>query len=237
MIIAGVNLPFTEFAKNLKDGGLCIVEDGSIKFAIAEERITRQKRAGGFQNAFQYALNKLNLRKKDIDLIVYSSCCEKIRPDIQIPDFEGVANLSCNHHYSHAVSAYMTSQFEEAIVLVLDAGGNVLDSRSEKWWTSNREQHSYYVAKGSTINLHSVDFDKPKEAGIAEIYRAFTYYLGWPSSNYANKTMAVSAFGDLNLFGEQVIFSIDETGCLSSLIENNPNAEFVNDFGTLPVPI
>lgn len=222
MIVAGINIASTKYNKELKDGGLCIIEDGNIRFAIAEERVSRKKRAGGFQEAFQYALNKLNLTKSDIDLIVYSSCCEKVRPDFRIKNFEDIKSIPCNHHYSHALGVYLTSPFDESIIIVLDAGGNVLNSDSDSWWASRREQHSYFIARGHNIELHSVDFDKPRAAGIAEVYRAFTHYLGWPSSNYANKVMALSALGDGSIFPRKEIFSMNAHGYLTSAVENNP---------------
>lgn len=223
MIVVGINLPSTELDKNLKDGGVCVVEDGQIKFAIAEERISREKRAGGFQASLQYALDNLNLKKTDIDLIVYSSCCETIRPQFRIKNFENTKTLPCNHHFSHALSAYLTSPFDEAIIIVCDAGGNLLDSSNAQWWISKREQHSYYIARGNDISLDSRDFENPRTSGLAEIYRAFTHYLGWRSSIYANKVMALSAFGDPNFSLGKKIFYMDQYGSMLSVIENNPN--------------
>lgn len=223
MIVVGINLDSTKYNKKLKDGGVCIIEDGDIVFAISEERISRMKRDGGFQKALNYSLETLKLNAKDIDVIAYSSCCEKIRSNFRIKGFENVKTISCNHHYAHALSVYLTSPFSESIVLVCDAGGNILDTESDRWWAERREQQSYYIAKGNKIELHSTDFEEPRAAGIAEIYRAFTYYLGWQSSNYASKVMSLAAYGDSSLFQNKTIFSIDDSnGKLNSTIKNNP---------------
>ena len=76
MLVVGVNLPSTTFGKELKDGGVCFIDNGKIIFAISEERITRKKREGGFLNSLSYANSYLGLSGNDIDLIAYSSCCE-----------------------------------------------------------------------------------------------------------------------------------------------------------------
>lgn len=224
MVIVGVNLPITEFGKNLHDGGVCVVIDGEVRIAIAEERIIRKKRAGGFENSFAYALAKLNLTEKDIDLRVYSSCCENIRNANFINGLGIIRTAPCNHHLSHALSVYQTSGFNEAIILVMDAGGEVLDKGvGAEWWRSRREQHSYFVARGDKVSLLERDFEEPETAGIGEVYRAFTYYLGWHSSRYANKTMALSAYGNLGRFRDKEIFYFDTSGKMFSHMRNNPS--------------
>jgi predicted NodU family carbamoyl transferase len=68
-----------------------------------------------------------------------------------------------------------------------------------------------------------MDFYMPRSAGIAEVYRAFAYFLGWPSSNYANKVMALSALARGELFKEKYIFFVDKQNNMQSDIENNPS--------------
>lgn len=223
MVILGVNLPRTYFNKPLHDGGVCVVIDGQVRMAVAEERITRKKRAGGYENSLSYVLSKLNLSDNDIDLIVYSTCCETIRNSQSINGFEGVRTAACNHHFSHALSVYLTSPFDEAIILVMDAGGQVLEeSVPGEWWRSRREQHSYFIAQGDKIELLERDFDKPESSGIGEVYRAFTYYLGWESSKHANKTMALSAYGNCERFKDKEIFYFDDSGQMFSNMRNTP---------------
>lgn len=223
MIIVGLNLGVTRFGKELRDGGVCVLEDDNIRMIVAEERVCRQKRAGGYEAALNYSLAKLGLLPEDIDVVAYSSCCEPIRNDFIIRTNNTPQYLAINHHLSHAYSTYMLSPFEESLIMVIDAGGNTPEDRvNPEWWVSSREQHSYYVAKGNTITLLERDFDKPFSAGIAEIYRAFTYYLGWSSSQYAGKTMALAAYGDSERFSKKSIFTINTDGSIVSNIANNP---------------
>jgi carbamoyltransferase len=223
MVILGVNLPSTYFNKPLYDGGVCVVVDGQIIMAIAEERVTRKKRAGGFENSLAYSLARLNLSENDIDLIVYSTCCETIRNSHLINGLERVRTAACNHHLSHALSVYLTSPFEEAIILVMDAGGQVLEEKvAGEWWRSDREQHSYFLARGDKIELIGRDFVKPGSAGIGEVYRAFTYFLGWESSRHANKTMAIAAYGDWDRFKDKEIYYFNNSGQMFSNMRNTP---------------
>ncbi len=223
MVIVGLNLGSTEFNKKLHDGGICIVVDGKVKFAVAEERISRRKRSGGFRESLDYALSCLNLDRSNIDLVVYSSCCESINNSINIAELQNIKSIPCDHHLSHALSVYLTSPYEKALIAVLDAGGNLLgnDNHSD-WWLHSREQQSYYVAEGNNVTLIDRDFILPEAAGIGEIYRAFTYYLGWESSRFAGKTMALAAYGDPGAFKGNNIFDLDINGNIRSHIKNNP---------------
>lgn len=224
MVIIGVNLASTKFKKNLHDGGVCVIIDSEIKMAVAEERITRKKRDGGFKNSLSYVLTKLNLTPRDVDLIVYSSCCEHFHETFTINGLKKVKTVGCNHHFSHALSVYLTSPFDEAIILVLDAGGDVIDKNNRhEWWRLYREQHSYFIAKDNNIILLERDFERPESAGIGEVYRAFTYYLGWHSSRHTNKTMALSAYGDSERFKNKNIFYFNNSGQMFSHIRNNPS--------------
>ena len=45
-----------------------LVEDGEVKFALSEERLTRKKNQGGFpEQSIRAALKKLDLKPSDID--------------------------------------------------------------------------------------------------------------------------------------------------------------------------
>ncbi len=226
MLVLGINLAETSYGKALRDGGTCIANETGILVAVAEERVARQKAAGGFRRSSEQCLFSLGLSKEDIDLAVYSSCCETtttaVPPALGL-EAERVMSIP-SHHLSHAYSAFLVSPFEEAIIMVLDSGGNILDQEStavKQWWTVQREQHSYYVGRGTSINLLDRDFFEPYEAGVGELYRAFTKYLGWESYVYSGKTMGLSAFGNKGRFHGTGLFYF-EGDRLKSRVINNP---------------
>lgn len=224
-LILGINVGETRFGKELRDGGACVLEDGEVVVAIAEERVSRNKTDGGFRYAVEYCLEHTGLELTDFDKIAYSTCVEGARrPGLE--DQLGVGGsklVPVNHHRSHAHSAFQVSGFDRAIVMVIDAGGNLLDeSASETWWKHEREQHSYFVGDGKDIELLDRDFERPLEAGAGEIYRAFTHYLGFGSYTNSGKTMALAAYGDPSRFDHAKIFDFDD-GAITSRVRNIPH--------------
>jgi len=206
LITAGVSLGHTSYGKPLKDGGACIAEDGRIVAAIAEDRLTRRKHDGGYQESLATLLRAFGLTLDDIDAIVVSSCCDTAlgTQQVALQDFGQLARpqriIRVGHHASHAASTFYTSPFDEAVVVVIDAGGDVLSGDPSQWWTAVREQHSYYVGRGDELALIGRDFTRPKEAGFGEVFRAFTYFLGWPSHVHSEKVMALAAYGEERRF-------------------------------------
>ena len=56
------------------NSGASLIVDGELKFAIAEERLTRNKNEYGFPiKSINYCLNKYQLKKKDIHYIAVST--------------------------------------------------------------------------------------------------------------------------------------------------------------------
>ncbi len=223
MNIIGLNSGITRFGKKLKDGGTCLISNGSLVSVILEERITRIKQDGGYSRSLEVLLHSNGLRPIDIDAVAYSTCCEAINSDFSIDFFRDVPvkYIPVNHHISHAYSVFSLCPFNEAIIIVIDAGGNVLTGDDEDWWKNRREQHSYYIATKDGIDLIETDFDDSFETGFAEAYRAFTHYLGWGSSQYAGKVMALAAYGENIRFAGKHLFSLSGNK-LISICKNNP---------------
>ena len=204
----GVNVGKTSYGKLLKDGGTTIIENGNVLISLAEERITRKKHDGGFENSLSLSLDRLNINISDIDILVTSSCVDFRDIRYSLPGDGYLRTLRISHHLSHAYSAFMLSPFDEAIIIVMDAGGDILEDKDEKrkneWWRYRREQVSCYVGRGEYIELLCRFFDNPLDIGFGEMYRAFTYYLGWNSYTYSANTMALAAYGDPNRFSGDI---------------------------------
>jgi carbamoyltransferase len=227
MLSIGINLGNTRFGKSLKDGGTCILDAEGIQIALAEERITKRKAAGGFEESLKVCCSALGLDIEEADLLVYSSCCElphqNFRHNSIALDNQKIISIP-SHHLSHALSSFLVSPFSEALVLVIDSGGSILNTGSEvesEWWKCHREQHSYYLGQGTKCNLIDRDFEQPFEVGIGELYRAFTKFLGWESYIYSGKTMALSAYGDDARFRGAELFWFDGDR-LRSKFKNDP---------------
>ena len=227
MLIIGINEGETKAQKKLRDGSCVIIKNSKILAAISEERVIREKRAGGYIAALSLLINKLNISPNQIDLIVTSSCCDNF-PSTSLPKpaFKNVKTIACNHHLSHAYSSFFASNFMNAIIIVIDAGGNTLYPDTDKpWWKREREQHSYYIGRRDGIELIQRDFSEPEQAGIGEIFRAFTYYLGWPSSRFAGNTMALAGCSTNSPYVKFKIFD-EIDGRIYSKVKNMPQSPF-----------
>ncbi len=85
----------------------------------------------------------------------------------------------CDHHLSHAASAFYPSGFDEAAVLTLDGVG--------EWATGS-------VWKGSDTTLTPVVEQRfPHSVGL--LYSAFTAYLGFEVNDGEYKVMGMAPFG------------------------------------------
>ena len=94
MIYVGVNAGTTSSGMKLNDGGCCIIKNGEI-LAIAEERVTQKKYAGGFDMSLEYCLNATNTRYEDVTKLAISSCCEKKKSSCNIEHFTDSQIVIC----------------------------------------------------------------------------------------------------------------------------------------------
>ena len=223
MLLLGVNEGHTTYGRTLRDGAVCLLDRFGIAFALSEERTPRTKRAGGHQSALHRLETQLGLGRSDYHCIATSSCCE---PRLSDPvRLNGPKIYSVGHHASHASAAYFLSPFEKALVVIVDAGGNVLDPMTggARWWQYPREQHSYYLGEDNSLTFLDADCTDACAMGMGELYRAVTYFLGWQSSAYCGNTMALSAFGSLRPEWPNAFLVSENDGRIVSRLVNEPN--------------
>lgn len=96
-----------------------------------------------------------------------------------VPSFTGKL-LFCEHHESHAASAFYPSPFEEAAIITLDGVGE---------WTTT----SFGVGKGNGIELLG-EIRFPHSLGL--LYSAFTYYMGFKVNSGEYKVMGLAPYGE-----------------------------------------
>jgi carbamoyltransferase len=88
--------------------------------------------------------------------------------------------LFCEHHLSHAASAYFPSPFDEAVILTMDGVG--------EWATT-----SMAIGKGNDIKIQQ-EIHFPHSIGL--LYSAFTYYLGFKVNSGEYKVMGLAPYGE-----------------------------------------
>jgi carbamoyltransferase len=227
--IAGIMKGQTAFHKSIRSGGAALIEldDRHHKIiSLAEERATGRKYAGGFQVALEEILTSAKTSLDNLDYIAVSSCCEPLEDVLKgLPDLGPARLVPVSHHESHATLTFLGSGYDDALVVVSDGGGDVLDSymdNARRWWLHPREQLTFW--KGNRANglmLLEKDFADPLETGFGELYRAVSYFLGWHGSRHASKVMALAAYGK-RPDSWPGIFELDRDGHIRCAIQNNP---------------
>lgn len=117
------------------NGAACLLHGDHIIAAIQEERLVGKKRARLYGSrpslAVQYCLGQGGISAADLDLVVLCA-----QTDVHLPENEisrnpmlnvqanGTATLTISHHAGHAVSAFATSGFDNAAVLIVDGMGS-----------------------------------------------------------------------------------------------------------------
>jgi carbamoyltransferase len=96
------------------------------------------------------------------------------------PDFDWQKRLLfCEHHLSHAASAFYPSPFEQAAVLTLDGVGE---------WTTTAAA----IGNGKDLSIHK-EIHFPHSLGL--FYSAFTYYTGFKVNSGEYKLMGLAPYG------------------------------------------
>jgi carbamoyltransferase len=86
----------------------------------------------------------------------------------------------CEHHYSHAASAYYPSPFQSAVVLTMDGVG--------EWATT-----SAALGQGDDLQIIK-EIHFPHSLGL--LYSAFTYYTGFKVNSGEYKVMGLAPYGE-----------------------------------------
>ncbi len=97
--------------------------------------------------------------------------------------------LFCDHHMSHAASAFFASPFKEAAVLTVDGVGE---------WTTTTLGKATSVWEGDAEGSNAISLFSearfPHSIGL--LYSAFTAYLGFHVNNGEYKVMGMAPYGE-----------------------------------------
>jgi carbamoyltransferase len=86
----------------------------------------------------------------------------------------------CEHHFSHAASAYYPAPFQSALVLTMDGVG--------EWATTTAA-----IGQGDDLNIIK-EIRFPHSLGL--LYSAFTYYTGFKVNSGEYKVMGLAPYGE-----------------------------------------
>jgi carbamoyltransferase len=185
------------------DSAACIVVDGEVRAAAAEERFTGAKGTGVFPaQAIRYCLDHAGIGSDDVDVIAHGFNYDKYRrffhhtPDYFHQALSGQTMIDAltsdgwrdvaarfrpvDHHLAHAASACQLSGFEDSLSIVSDGMGEI----------HSLSVHRY--TRGEFRQLHS----QRLKTSLGLLYSIVTRFLGYTFNSDEYKVMGLSAYGD-----------------------------------------
>jgi carbamoyltransferase len=200
------------------DSACCLLQDGQLVAAAAEERFSRIKHDRGLPiNAFRFCLAQGRLGIRDVDCVAYYELPQKklarqvwsgivpeadaLRPEREIREvlgFEGPISFF-GHHQSHAASAYFYSGFADAAILTVDGVG--------EWATT-----TYASGHAGTIEPFE-EVCYPHSLGL--LYSTITSYLGFSVNDGEYKVMGLAPYGKPRYVSE-----------VKELVRSEPQGQF-----------
>lgn len=222
------------------DGSASLIVDNKIKFALEQERLTRQRYAEGqgCLDVTKACLDSVGLQLSDIDYIAYG-WLEDLKSGTQVSDYvvsskeltpillppeqfgytEPPDIHFVKHHYAHAAGTFFTSGFQSAAVLVMDGQGEGVSV-------------SLFHAQGNTIELIET---YPVDTSLGMFYGAAGARagLGWHSG--PGKLMGLAPFGQVR---QSIDFHFDPDAgrftlptAIQKAIDDSPTPPTAGDIG------
>lgn len=192
------------------DKGAVIIENGKILIGITQERLSRVKHDGAHvgglipTESIKYCLNNTSLTFKDIDLWVYSTT-EEVDDVIEKFFKELKYDISQKHefiphHLAHAYSTFFSSGFDDAVVVVADASGSILNERNRLHeWYPNVSSEGLKEGESWTEGISIFDFTKKEQN---EVYKKWIKYPVPIDTNEGVSVGTVYSLGSLQLIYE-----------------------------------
>jgi carbamoyltransferase len=188
------------------DAAAALLIDGELVAAAEEERFTGKKHTGDFPiNAIRYCLAHAGISISDVDELAHGFNYAPFRDLYQadeisaalykqvlsrdvllqqvhreFPEFPSSKVFSVGHHLAHAASAAYTSGWNECLVVVNDAMGEVES-------LSVYDFHDGALDKISTLGAND---------SIGVLYSLVTLHLGFEFNSDEYKIMGLAPYGD-----------------------------------------
>jgi len=187
MIILGIN-------ETSHDASVSLIKDEEILFAGHAERYSKEKNDwyvndSLIKDALQYGRPD-HIAYYEKPLLKASRLALKGGAGEWKPRFtiQGIPRKSFSHHYSHAAAGYFTSNFDDAVIVVLDAIGEFNTS-------------TIWAGEGNKIKLKYKQ-NYPVSFGL--FYSAFTQLIGLMPNQEEYIMMGMAAYGDKDRYATKV---------------------------------
>ena len=220
------------------DAAAALVVDGKLVAAAEQERFSRKKHTGDFPiDAIKFCLAEAGISISEIDEIAhgfdYSPYRELYRRDEvstklyqqvfsrdalltqvrrDLPGFPEDKVFSVGHHLAHAASAAYTSGWDECLVVVNDAMGEIES-------LTVYEFHDGQLEKLRTVGAND---------SIGILYSLITLHLGFDFNSDEYKIMGLAPYGDpsrFRRFFEQAVELCDDGSIRIPILKLNHSRE------------
>ncbi|MBV9155390.1 MAG: hypothetical protein JO097_03955, partial [Acidobacteriaceae bacterium] len=201
------------------DRSVAAVRDGVLIGHLAEERMDRVKYSNSDQlpeRSFRALTQYLDLDVRDLDAVGISytnveidAIIDQLAEDVHaMIGRRDVEVFGCGHHRAHALSTFYTSGFDQALVLVADGAGDLVDGKleAESVYLADalgvrlvaqrlQEQSATRMDRRNCFNPQYMDPDDLSKAiSLGRKYEQFTHMVGFRRGE-AGKLMALASYG------------------------------------------
>lgn len=223
MLNKGVIMYIIGLGGSLHDFSACLIKNGEIVVAIEEERITRVKHAidkkilqdaiinnqvwklisqidkNTLKQSVEYCLEYEGISMNDVEYVITTDS------NAYLPYIKTLDNvITIRHHMAHAASAYYTSGFDEAAILVVDGRGSSISVNNKIGY----ESVSFVLGKGNRLKV----LDRIIDYSVGHFYTDFTLGIGFDILE-EGKTMGLSSYGkDTYVHTFRECFELQENG-------------------------
>jgi len=198
------------------DSAAVLLRDGLVDFAVAEERLVREKATGAFPvHSISSCLEHARLDPRDLAYLahgfdyaphravfeeepfyrdqfseVYDSRLQIGLLEQHFPNVDWKSKfVPVPHHLAHAASAFYQSGFNDALVMVSDGMGEV-------------DSMTVFAVVDNKFDLQA---KVPAFHSLGVLYSVFTLYFGFDFNMDEYKVMGLAPYGDRRKYFNQVM--------------------------------
>jgi carbamoyltransferase len=205
------------------DAAACLMVDGVMAVAVAEERLTRVKHHEGFPHrALEYCLEAAGIASLDaVDAIVINEYTHTdFGLDLRHAGFRGQIFTNPSHHLLHAYYAWIASGFDDPAVLVTDGSGYAYGEYERREspllgppppYSEMEEAESLYEVEQGELRLVHKNWglwtaSRPfyRFPSLGHMFSAASQYI-FGQWTHAGKTMGLAPYGDAGRFPDPII--------------------------------
>jgi carbamoyltransferase len=209
------------------DRGAALVREGELVAQMSEERLDRIKHSNSPMLPYKSIRAVLEIAGITPDRLgtigisytnvvitdIIDQLSDEIREFLDLPD---IPVYGLGHHECHAWAAYYTSDFNNALILVADGAGDIIDDKleSESLYLGEKDHLKLVerrlqnfgtsrIDRRNSFNLtYMSEVDRIKQISLGRKYEQFTYLIGF-GHGHSGKTMALASYAD-PLFNKSV---------------------------------